>query len=90
MLLTFLSPVSPVYMDWSSHYPAFVKPAHDGAQGDQRRQINDSRAAACLTKGVEVADIGCGFGGLLVALAPLMPDALLLGEPFSALRCSLH
>lgn len=32
-----------------------------------------------LTKDVEVADIGCGFGGLLVALAPTMPDTLLLG-----------
>ncbi|KAH6678303.1 hypothetical protein B0J14DRAFT_650524 [Halenospora varia] len=32
-----------------------------------------------LTKEVEVADIGCGFGGLLVALAPKMPNTLLLG-----------
>lgn len=28
---------------------------------------------------VEIADIGCGFGGLLVALAPKFPDTLLLG-----------
>lgn len=27
----------------------------------------------------EFADIGCGFGGLLVALAPLYPDILMLG-----------
>lgn len=32
-----------------------------------------------LVKEVEVADIGCGFGGLLVALAPKLPDKLLLG-----------
>lgn len=32
-----------------------------------------------LTKDVEVADIGCGFGGLLVALAPALPDTLMLG-----------
>jgi hypothetical protein len=31
-------------------------------------------------KKVEAADIGCGFGGLLIALAPLMPDTLILGE----------
>ena len=31
-------------------------------------------------KKVEVLDVGCGFGGLLVALAPLMPDTLLLGK----------
>jgi hypothetical protein len=28
---------------------------------------------------VEVADIGCGFGGLLVALAPKLPNTLMLG-----------
>jgi tRNA (guanine-N7-)-methyltransferase len=33
-----------------------------------------------LVKEVEVADIGCGFGGLLVALAPKLPDKLLLGK----------
>jgi tRNA (guanine-N7-)-methyltransferase len=28
---------------------------------------------------VEFADIGCGYGGLLIALAPLFPDNLMLG-----------
>ncbi|KAG6333324.1 hypothetical protein ID866_5757, partial [Astraeus odoratus] len=28
----------------------------------------------------EFADVGCGFGGLLVQLAPLFPDKLILGE----------
>ncbi|KAK4147496.1 putative methyltransferase-domain-containing protein [Dichotomopilus funicola] len=32
-----------------------------------------------ISKDVEVADIGCGFGGLLIALAPTMPDTLILG-----------
>ncbi|KAF8339661.1 putative methyltransferase [Cantharellus anzutake] len=31
------------------------------------------------TKKVEFADIGCGFGGLLVGLAPLFPQTLMLG-----------
>ncbi|KAF8520266.1 putative methyltransferase [Hysterangium stoloniferum] len=31
------------------------------------------------TKRPEFADIGCGFGGLLIALAPLFPDTLMLG-----------
>jgi len=30
-------------------------------------------------KKVEFADIGCGFGGLLIALAPVFPDTLILG-----------
>lgn len=31
-------------------------------------------------KAPEFADIGCGFGGLLITLAPLFPDTLMLGE----------
>ena len=42
--------------------------------------MDDSAQPKRLTKDVEVVDIGCGFGGLLVALAPVMPDKLMLGE----------
>lgn len=28
----------------------------------------------------EFADVGCGFGGLLIALAPMFPDKVMLGE----------
>lgn len=28
---------------------------------------------------VEFADIGCGYGGLLVTLSPMFPDKLMLG-----------
>ena len=31
------------------------------------------------SKDVEIADIGCGYGGLLFALAPRFPDTLMLG-----------
>lgn len=56
--------------------------------GDRDEEKGDEGAATAtvarpsqktLIKDVEVADIGCGFGGLLVALAPSMPDTLLLG-----------
>jgi len=33
-----------------------------------------------------MADVGCGFGGLLTALAPLFPDTLILGEPSSSFK----
>ena len=36
----------------------------------------------------EFADIGCGFGGLLVALAPLFPESLVLGKNQPLRRCS--
>lgn len=59
-------------MDWSSHYPAFVAP-------DTQSVAKDHAVVEPLTKPVTVADIGCGFGGLLVALSPLLPDELILG-----------
>ncbi|KAI9804303.1 MAG: tRNA (guanine-N(7)-)-methyltransferase (tRNA(m7G46)-methyltransferase) [Piccolia ochrophora] len=64
-------------MDWAPYFPAFVShPQTEGSEG-----VDDSGTAAkrALVKDVEVADIGCGFGGLLVALAPTMPDTLMLG-----------
>lgn len=73
------SPISPDHMDWASHYPAFADPDSNNTNlGGTRRLLKD----------VEVADIGCGFGGLLVAMAPLMPDTLMVGtfEPGYAPR----
>lgn len=73
------SPVSPATMDWSTYYPAFVAPV--SPQIDGAGNVNaDFTAVRALTRDVTVADIGCGFGGLLVALAPALPDELLLGK----------
>jgi len=42
-------------------------------------------------KNVEIADIGCGYGGLLFALSPRFPDTLILGIfPPLSLRNSPH
>ncbi|OZJ01982.1 tRNA (guanine-N(7)-)-methyltransferase [Bifiguratus adelaidae] len=64
-------PINPSTMDWSTHYPAFVEEAKE----------NDSlvKSVPKLRSKVEFADIGCGYGGLLIALAPLYPDTLMLG-----------
>ncbi|RKP38919.1 tRNA guanine-N7 methyltransferase, partial [Dimargaris cristalligena] len=66
-------PVCPSQMDWSIHYP----------------RVADLEAACALSipppapkpaaPQVEFADIGCGYGGLLVGLAPLFPDTLMVG-----------
>ena len=58
-------------MDWSSHYPSFVDP------DTSRTTLNGGRK---LVKDVEIVDIGCGFGGLLIGLAPLLPDTLMIGK----------
>lgn len=57
-------------MDWSSHYPAFLDP------DTSKTTLSGTRK---LRKDVEVVDIGCGFGGLLVGLAPLLPETLMVG-----------
>ncbi|KAL2828915.1 putative methyltransferase-domain-containing protein [Aspergillus cavernicola] len=63
-------PLSPAHMDWSTHFPAFVNP--DPTQ-------TNAAGAQKLLRDVEVVDIGCGFGGLLVGLAPVLPDTLMVG-----------
>lgn len=79
-------------MDWASVYPAFAvkKPA----QGEDGKEIDEShesrvdgqsaheeeqRETRAITKDVTIADIGCGFGGLLFALSTTFPETLSLG-----------
>lgn len=94
-------------MDWSSHFPAYV--ALDDHADDSNSNKNPPLATAAAQKGtgnenppskirslikpVTVADIGCGFGGLLIALSPLLPDDLILGSvyfPFHPLPSGLN
>jgi tRNA (guanine-N7-)-methyltransferase len=76
------SPISPAHMDWSSYYPAYLKSAEEAEESGLLNKASRGKIPAPrrLRKDVEVADIGCGFGGLLVALAPVLPDTLLLGR----------
>lgn len=67
-------------MDWSEYYPDFV------AEGSSVGDVDALGLPKPIQKKVEVVDIGCGFGGLLVSLAPLLPDTLMLGK-FQAARC---
>ncbi|VZI00717.1 unnamed protein product [Fusarium fujikuroi] len=62
-------PKSPDDMDWSLYFPHYVQ---EGTPEDPSKPPK-------LTKDVEIVDIGCGFGGLLIALAPKLPDTLALG-----------
>lgn len=65
-------------MDWSTLYPAFIDGKARSPEGVTALGGVPSRIRL-LAKDVTVADVGCGFGGLLVALAPKLPDDLLLG-----------
>lgn len=68
-------PVCPSEMDWHDYYPEFFKPKVLDTKHDDLKDL--------VIKGdnakVEFADIGCGYGGLLVQLSPLFPNTLMLG-----------
>lgn len=64
-------------MDWSSYYPTFVK--KNVAETDPSAAEQTQDQIMRLDGMVEIADIGCGYGGLLFALAPKMPETLILG-----------
>ena len=58
-------------MDWSTHYPEFFT-----SKSDNNQAFN----TLLIQKKVEFADLGCGYGGLLVTLSTLFPDILMLGK----------
>lgn len=61
-------PIKPDLMNWNSLYPL-----HFSNNEQESREINS------LQECVEFADIGCGYGGLLVTLSPMFPNSLILG-----------
>ena len=65
-------------MDWSELYPAFVEYFPTGLK-KLTEEPNGSSHPPKLSSEVTIADIGCGFGGLLFALSPKFPSTLLLG-----------
>ncbi|KAF9937541.1 hypothetical protein KVV02_001483 [Mortierella alpina] len=64
-------PVSPAHMDWSKNFPAHFAPKNG--------EPIEGAVAKDSGKKIEFADIGCGYGGLLVALSTVYPDTLMLG-----------
>ncbi|KAK8789263.1 hypothetical protein WA588_001148, partial [Blastocystis sp. NMH] len=65
---TFTYPETPDDMDWSTYYPRYF---------DEKLTPREQNAMA--EKQVSVLDVGCGYGGLSVALSSLLPDELILG-----------
>ncbi|CAL5228892.1 g12108 [Coccomyxa viridis] len=77
-------PAHPDDYDWSRHYPAFFSRDAPEGTGSQQQEPEDpsetgTPSAQQQQAAVRFADVGCGFGGLLVKLAPLYPDTLMLG-----------
>lgn len=68
-------------MDWHQHYPGyFFQPL---SVVHTTTTLSDSEIALINQPAsgpmVKFADIGCGYGGLLMALSPIFPDTLMLG-----------
>ncbi|ERM93489.1 tRNA (guanine-N(7)-)-methyltransferase [Amborella trichopoda] len=61
-------PITPSDFNYSLHFPHFSN-VNSNSEGQQK----DSPLL------VRFADVGCGFGGLLVRLSPLFPTTLMLG-----------
>eukprot|EP01045_Picozoa_sp_COSAG04_P024449 COSAG04_NODE_3052_length_3234_cov_1.629984_1_plen_609_part_00 len=69
-------PTHPTRVDWHASFPQHFPPLPAPAADD------DGVAALALEpapKAVEWVDVGCGYGGLLMAMAPAFPETLMLG-----------
>lgn len=66
-------------MDWSLHYPAFANTSKGNDTTESDTAQNGQSTQSRMTQQVEIADIGCGYGGLLFALSPRFPNTLILG-----------
>lgn len=80
----FASPESPETWNWRELYPQTTQGGNEqGAEGTLSKAppANGSETDKVTEsdRGVEIADIGCGFGGLLFALSPLFPQTRILG-----------
>jgi tRNA (guanine-N7-)-methyltransferase len=62
-------PITPDDFDLSQHYPRYY-------QAEKKGERSDGEVEAPL---IRFADVGCGFGGLLVGLSPVFPDKLMIG-----------
>lgn len=63
------SPANPKQMDWSKLYPKVFEDYEEAKQKD----------SSLAPPQVQMADIGCGYGGLSIALSRLFPTRLTLG-----------
>ncbi|KAL3678184.1 hypothetical protein R1sor_021140 [Riccia sorocarpa] len=83
-------PNNPSECDWREHFPAFFKDATSKAENcncvNEELQTEDrsSENEAIIPSSqadlkVRFADVGCGFGGLLVKLSIHFPDKLMVG-----------
>jgi tRNA (guanine-N7-)-methyltransferase len=88
-------PLSPDHVDWSQSFPHFFSAPAPASAPASAAAAADSGDGEDAGKGIGIsissdgrgsdppqvrfADVGCGFGGLLVKLSPMFPDTLMVG-----------
>ncbi|KAL8425407.1 hypothetical protein Efla_003635 [Eimeria flavescens] len=79
-------PPSPDFVDWSRHFPKIfgVSPPPPMCLNTSDYPIQYEEPVVAELNGSsgrapDFLDVGCGFGGLLVSLAPKFPEALIMG-----------
>lgn len=79
---TFDYPTRPDYMDWTEeHYPE-----HPALKKDTKEQLESFQSSA-MTIRPDVLDVGCGFGGLTMALSSALPNNTIMGLEIRAKVC---
>lgn len=80
-MCVFSRPLTPDHVKWNEHYPFYLgpnnvplPPAVAAASSSSSTSFQRSPLAE-----VRIADVGCGFGGMTVALGEIFPDKLVLG-----------
>ncbi|KAI8049013.1 putative methyltransferase-domain-containing protein [Syncephalis plumigaleata] len=86
-------PINPGSMDWSGHYPSYFSSSSSSNEEAGSTAVDADSFAhppdlTCVNRTidslsasgprVEFADIGCGYGGLSLALATMFPDNLVM------------
>ncbi|KAF8820955.1 tRna -methyltransferase family protein [Cardiosporidium cionae] len=79
-------PLSPDFVDWSKHFPSYFEKdilslELNTSQYPLSYSTTPEHASLNGSDGfsVEFLDVGCGYGGLLVALSSLYPDVKMIG-----------
>lgn len=83
----FVYPATPNDVDWAAFFPPNSEANNDekGVAVEESTAITKASASTHPT----IVDVGCGFGGLTVALAQLYPNERSLGMEIRA-KVSIH
>lgn len=72
---TFDYPTRPDFMDWTEeHYPN-----HPALTKDSAEEMSSFQMSSAMNIKPDVLDVGCGFGGLTMALSTALPNNTILG-----------